>query len=207
MKILIACEESGIVLSAFKKMGFTNVWSCDLLPTSGNYPEWHLQQDVTELLKQKWDMIIAFPPCTDLCVSGARHFAKKIANGTQQKSIEFFMQFVNADCPRIAIENPVGIMSNKYKKPSQIIQPWQFGDKAQKTTCLWLKGLPLLTPTDIVEKGEFYISPSGKKMPKWCSDPIDSNGKKIGYNTAEIKKLRSKTFKGIAKAMAEQWCS
>ena len=150
-------------------------------------------------------MIIAFPPCTDLCCSGAKHFAKKIADGRQQKSIEFFMQFVNASCSKIAIENPVGIMSSRYRKPNQVIQPWQFGDRAQKTTCLWLKGLPNLIPTEIVGKGEFYKSPGGKKLPKWYGDPVDANGKKIAYNSPEIKILRSKTFPGIAKAMAEQW--
>lgn len=115
------------------------------------------------------------------------------------------MKFVNADCDKIAIENPVGIMSTIWRKPDQIIQPWQFGDNAQKSTCLWLKGLPLLKPTNIVEKGKFYISPSGKKMPSWCSDPIDKHGKKIAYNSNEIKKLRSKTFNGIAQAMSIQW--
>jgi len=204
MKILVACEESQAVTIELRKLGH-EAYSCDIIECSGGHPEWHLMQDVVPLLKQKWDMIIAFPPCTHLCVSGAKHFAVKIADGRQQQGIDFFMQFANADCDKIAIENPIGIMSSKWRKPNQIIQPWQYGDKAQKTTCLWIKGLPDLISTNIVEKGEFYISPSGKKMPSWCSDPVDKNGKKIGYNTAEIKKIRSKTFPGIAKAMAEQW--
>ena len=197
-RILMACEESQAVLTEFKNLGFTNVWSCDLYPSSGSYPELHLQQDVTELLQEKWDMIIAFPPCTDLAVSGARHFARKIADGSQQKSIEFFMQFVNADCPRIAIENPVGIMSTRHKKPTQIIQPYEFGDPFKKTTCLWLKGLPKLIPTNIVEVCDFkeYKCKNGKiaRFSNW----INVGGK-------DRQKNRSKTFVGIAKAMAEQW--
>ena len=120
-------------------------------------------------------MIIAFPPCTHLAVSGARHFAKKIADGRQQEGIDFFMEFANCKCSKVVIENPVGIMSTKWRKPNQIIQPWQFGDEAQKTTCLWIKGLPNLKPTKIVKHGKFYISPSGKKMPSWCSDPVDKD--------------------------------
>lgn len=205
MKILIACEESQTVVKKCRALGH-EAYSCDILPCSGGHPEWHLQQDVLPLLKERWDLIIAFPPCTDLCSSGAKHFAKKIADGRQQRAIDFFMAFVNADCERIAIENPVGVMSSKYRKPDQIIQPYQFGDEAQKTTCLWLKGLPLLKPTNIVGKGEFYISPTGKKMPKWCADPVNEFGKKISYKSDEIKKLRSKTFDGIASAMVDQWC-
>jgi len=154
-KILIACEESQAVTIEFRKLGF-QAYSCDLLPCTGGYPEWHFQNDVIPLLNEKWDLIIAFPPCTDLAASGARHFEKKRANGTQQKSIEFFMEFVNAKCDKIAIENPIGIMSKIYRKPDQIIQPYQFGDKAQKSTCLWLKNLPKLEHTDIVDKGEFF---------------------------------------------------
>lgn len=197
-KILIACEESGIVLSAFKGLGFTNVWSCDLLPTSGNYPEWHLQQDVTELLKQKWDMIIAFPPCTHLAVSGAAWFEEKRKDGRQQQGIDFFMLFTDIDCPKVAIENPIGIMSKIYRKPNQIIQPWQFGDEFQKSTCLWLKGLPELKPTKIVGRGEFITHKSGKRKPKWFADAFK-------LSPEERAKARSKTFPGIAKAMATQW--
>lgn len=203
MKILVACEESGIVTAEFRKLGH-EAWSCDILPTSGGHPEWHLQQDVIPLLKEHWDMIIAFPPCTHLAVSGARHFKEKQADGRQQQAIDFFMAFVNAPCEKIAIENPIGIMSTKYRKPNQIIQPWMFGDKFTKSTCLWLKGLPELKPTNIVDKGEFieFISKKGKKkkQPKWYYEAL-----KNAKTKEERSILRSKTFPGIAKAMAEQW--
>ncbi len=191
MKILCACEESQAVTKEFRALGH-EAYSCDIQATSGDHPEWHLQQDVTELLNQEWDMIIAFPPCTHLAVSGAKHFVKKRADGRQQEAIDFFMLFANAKCDKIAIENPVGIMSSTWRKPDQIIQPWQFGHNAQKSTCLWLKGLPLLQATNVVDKGEFYVSPSGKRMPKWFADNKSA-------------KIRSKTFEGIAKAMADQW--
>ena len=203
MKILVACEESQEVCKAFRKLG-VEAYSCDLLPCSGERPEWHLQQDIFEVINKNWDMMIAFPPCTDLAVSGARHFKRKIANGSQQKSIEFFMALANCDIPKIAIENPIGIMSGKWRKPDQIIQPWMFGDKAQKSTCLWLKGLPKLTPTNIVDKGEFFefISKKGekKRMPMWYYQAL-----KIAKTPEQRRTLRSKTFEGIAKAMAEQW--
>jgi hypothetical protein len=203
MKILVACEESQAVTKELRLLGH-EAYSCDLLPTTGDNPEWHLQQDVLPLLKEKWDMIIAFPPCTDLAVSGARHFERKIADGSQQKSIDFFMKFVNADCAKIAIENPIGIMSSKYRKPDQIIQPWQFGDKAQKSTCLWLKGLPKLEPTNIVDKGEFFefTSKKGekKRMPMWYYKALQE-----AKTPEQRRTLRSKTFEGIAKAMAFQW--
>lgn len=204
VRVLVACEESQAVCKAFRELGH-EAYSCDILDCSGGHPEWHIKGDVTNLLKEHWDLIIAFPPCTDLAVSGARHFKRKIADGSQQKSIDFFMLFANANCERIAIENPVSIMSTKWRKPDQIIQPYQFGHEAKKTTCLWLKGLPKLKPTKIVGEGEFYISPNGAKMAKWSHDPVDKNGKKIAYNSKEIKILRSKTFPGVAKAMAEQW--
>lgn len=153
MKVLVACEESQAVTIELRRLGH-EAYSCDIQACSGGHPEWHLKHDVIPLLSEKWDMIIAFPPCTDLAVSGARHFAKKRADGRQQRSIDFFMRFVNADCPKIAIENPIGIMSSVYRKPDQIIQPYQFGDHARKSTCLWLKGLPKLEPTDIVDPGE-----------------------------------------------------
>jgi len=203
MKILVACEESQEVCKAFRKLG-VEAYSCDLLPCSGERPEWHLQQDIFEVINKNWDMMIAFPPCTDLAVSGARHFKRKIANGSQQKSIEFFMALANCDIPKIAIENPIGIMSGKWRKPDQIIQPYMFGDKAQKSTCLWLKGLPKLTPTNIVDKGEFFefISKKGekKRMPMWYYQAL-----KIAKTPEQRRTLRSKTFEGIAKAMAEQW--
>ena len=191
MKILVACEESQAVTIAFRELGH-EAYSCDLYPCSGGHPEWHYQQDVIPLLSEKWDLIIAFPPCTHLASSGAKHFEKKRADGRQQQGIDFFMKFTDIKCDRVVIENPVGIMSTIYRKPNQIIQPWQFGDSFQKTTCLWLKGLPVLLPTSIVERGEFVTTPSGKKLPKWYSDNKSS-------------KSRSKTFPGIAAAMAQQW--
>jgi len=205
MKILIACEESQAVTIEFRKLGH-EAYSCDILPCSGGHPEWHLQQDVTGLLKQHWDAIIAFPPCTDLAVSGARHFERKIADGSQQRSIDFFMLFANSECSNLAIENPVGIMSTKYRKPDQIIQPYEFGDPVKKTTCLWLKNLPALKKGVNVENDViYYVSPKGKKMSEFHAKQIIVDGKKYGYNTAQFKKHRSKTFPGIAKAMAEQW--
>ena len=219
MRILVACEESQNVTNELRKLGH-EAYSCDIQMHSGTHDEWHICQDVLPLLNgfckfktvdgnyheinSKWDMIIAFPPCTDLCVSGARHFAKKQADGRQQRSIDFFMKFVNADCDKIAIENPIGIMSTKYRKPDQIIQPWQFGDKYSKSTCLWLKNLPLLVPTKIVEKGEFieWIDKNGKKkrQEKWFYEAL-----KNSKNAEERAKIRSKTFPGIANAMATQW--
>jgi site-specific DNA-cytosine methylase len=179
-------------------------YSCDLLPCSGGHPEWHIQQDVFEVITQGWDMLIAFPPCTDLAVSGAKHFERKRQDGSQQKSIEFFMALVNAPIEKICIENPIGIMSKEYRKPDQIIQPWQFGDKAQKSTCLWLKNLPLLVPTDIVEKGEFFefTSKKGekKRMPMWYYNAL-----REAKTPEQRRTLRSKTFSGIAMAMANQW--
>ena len=203
MKILVACEESQAVTKELRKLGH-QAFSCDILSCSGGHPEWHIQGDVLEQLDKGWDMLIAFPPCTHLAVSGARHFAKKIADGRQQQGIDFFMKMVNAPIPKKAIENPIGIMSTKYRKPNQIIQPWEYGDKAQKSTCLWLEGLPNLIPTNIVEKGEFveFVSKKGvkKRQPKWYFDAL-----KKAKTPQERSTLRSKTFPGIAKAMATQW--
>lgn len=184
MKILVACEESQAVTIELRRLGH-EAYSCDIIPCSGGHPEWHLQQDVIPLLTQKWDMILAFPPCTHLAVSGAKWFTAKRADGRQQNAIDFFMRFANSDCPRIAIENPVGIMSTVWKKPDQIIQPWQFGHGETKKTCLWLKGLPPLIPTEIVE---------GREQRIWKMPPSEDRAKN-----------RAKTFPGIAKAMAEQW--
>jgi site-specific DNA-cytosine methylase len=184
MKILVACEESQAVTIALRERGH-EAYSCDIIPCSGGHSEWHLQQDVTPLLLDPWDMVIAFPPCTDLSVSGARYFAQKIADGRQQRSIDFFMLFANCKCQRVAIENPIGIMSSRWRKPDQIIQPWQFGHGETKATCLWLKGLPLLKPTGIV---------SGREQRVWKMGP-----------SPERAKLRSKTYSGIADAMAKQW--
>ena len=205
MKILVACEESQAVTKELRALGH-EAYSCDLLPCSGGHPEWHLQKDVFEVIGTgiQWDMMIAFPPCTDLAVSGARHFERKIADGSQQRSIDFFMKLVNAPIGKIAIENPIGIMSRIYRKPDQIIQPWHYGDKAQKSTCIWLKNLPELIPTDIVEKGEFFefTSKKGekKRMPMWYYKALQE-----AKTPEQRRTLRSKTFQGIAKAMAFQW--
>ena len=203
MKILVACEESQAVTIELRKLGH-EAFSCDILDCSGGHPEWHIKGDVFKVIKKDWDMMIAFPPCTHLATSGARHFAKKIADGRQQQGIDFFMKLINAPIERIAVENPIGIMSTKYRKPDQIIQPWQFGDKAQKSTCLWLKNLPKLVPTDVVDKGEFFefTSKKGvkKKMAMWYYKAL------LEAKTPEQRStLRSKTFVGIAKSMASQW--
>lgn len=192
MRVLVACEESQAVCKAFRKRGH-EAYSCDLIPCSGGHPEWHIQVDALELLKMRWDLIIAHPPCTDLAVSGARWFPEKILNGRQQASIDFFMAFVKADCPRIAIENPIGIMSTKYRKPDQIIHPWWFGELEEKSTCLWLKGLPKLIPTNNVKEKML-------KLPK-------KQRERLHYlpPSPDRAKIRSKTFPGIAEAMAEQW--
>jgi site-specific DNA-cytosine methylase len=204
MRILLACEESQEVTKRLRAKGH-EAFSCDILPCSGGKPEWHLQQDVTELLKQKWDMIIAFPPCTFLTVTGNRWFNierygdKAIKRHADRKeAIEFFMMFANADCDKIVIENPVGVMSSHYQKPNQIVNPYQFGDPFEKKTCLWIKGLPNLIPTNIVEPPKRTEFASGKSMPTWYADAWK-------LPKEERAKLRSKTFPGIAEAMAEQW--
>jgi len=208
MKVLIACEESQTVCIAFRKLGY-EAYSCDLQECSGHDPEWHIQGDaVVEAYSGKYSMMIAHPPCTDLAVSGAAWFAKKIADGRQQSAIDLFMKFANAPIDRICIENPIGIMSRVYKKPSQIIQPYYFGDEAQKTTCLWLKNLPPLYHNKSVNlfddvithvgRGEMVTFESGCVMPKWYADAW-------GLSKAERSKVRSKTFQGIADAMAKQW--
>lgn len=199
MNVLVACEESQRVCIAFRNLGHC-AFSCDILPCSGGRPEWHIQDDVTKYINGnctfatcdnklhtivKWDLIIAHPPCTDLAVSGARWFNEKRADGRQQKSIDFFMMFINAKCPKIVVENPVCIMSSIYRKPDQIIQPYMFGHGELKTTCLWLKGVPKLKPTNIVK---------GREQKCWKMPP-----------SPERAKNRSKTYPGIAAAMAEQW--
>ena len=189
MKVLVACEESQTVTKAFRKLGH-EAYSCDIQECSGGHPEWHLMQDVTELLSRDWDVVIAFPPCTHLAVSGARWFPQKRADGRQQEGIAFFELFTKLDhVPFIAIENPIGIMSRLYRKPDQIIQPWMFGHGETKATCLWLKGLPKLVPTDVVEGRE-------NRVHKGCG---------VGWNDPMCAKLRSVTFQGIADAMAAQW--
>lgn len=192
MRVLVACEYSGAVRDAFIAQGHDAV-SCDLLPT--DVPGPHHEGSVLDIINDGWDMMIAFPPCTHLAVSGARWFAAKRADGRQQQGIDFFMELANANIPKIAIENPVGIMSTEWRKPDQIIQPWQFGHEATKTTCLWLKGLPELTPTNIVGKGERHITKSGRSLPKWYNLPPSEDRWKV----------RSKTFQGIADAMSQQW--
>jgi len=214
MKILVACEESQAVTIELRKRGH-EAFSCDILECSGGHTEWHIKGDVLEQLDKGWDMMIAFPPCTHLAVSGAAWFEQKRKDGRQQQGIDFFMSIVNAPIEKIAIENPVGIMSTIYREPDQIIQPYYFGDEAQKTTCLWLKNLPLLYHNDKpnlfdkdvthVGKGEFFEWVDGKtgnikKQPKWYADAF-MNAK----TKDEVGHLRSKTFPGIAKAMAEQW--
>lgn len=211
MKILVACEESQAVTIEFRKLGH-EAYSCDIIDCSGGHPEWHIKQDVVPLLNgfchfftcdgeyhlidSKWDMIIAFPPCTHLCNSSQRWFAEGVKPmSLQRESIAFFYKFVMADCDKIAIENPKGIMSSCYRKPNQTINPYQFGDTECKNTCLWLKGLPNLKPTKIIPK-EKRTRNSFKAI---------FNGKQYAWNAPEVAKLRSKTFPGIAKAMAEQW--
>lgn len=184
MRILVACEESQTVCKAFRNYGH-EAYSCDTEDCSGGHPEWHFKCDVLKVINQKWDMILAFPPCTHLAVSGAKHFASKQKDGRQQKAIVFFMQMALAKAPMVAVENPISIMSTCYRKPDQIIQPWQFGHGETKSTCLWLKGLPLLKPTQIVE---------GREQRIWKLPP-----------TTDRAKLRSKTYQGIAEAMASQW--
>ena len=184
MKILVACEYSGSVRDAFIRQGHDAI-SCDILPSESDFGP-HYQGDVNDILFDGFDAMIAFPPCTHLAVSGARWFAKKQKDYRQQKAIVFFLQLALAPIEKIAIENPIGIISSLWRKPDQIIQPWQFGHGETKATCLWLKGLPELKPTDIVEGRENRIH----RMP-----PSKDRGK-----------LRSKTFQGIANAMATQWC-
>ena len=206
MKILVACEESQAVTKELRRLGH-EAYSCDIIECSGGHPEWHIKGDVLPLLNGdcafntmdgenhylsgRWDMIIAFPPCTDLAVSGARHFAKKRADGRQQASIDFFMKFANAHCDMIAIENPVWIMSTRFRKPDQIINPYQFGHPETKKTCLWLKNLQPLEETENVYAYMMTLPEKERSRIHW-----------MGSGHA---KERSKTYPGIARAMAEQW--
>lgn len=192
-RVLIACEYSGVVRDAFIKRGF-DATSCDLLPTDAPGP--HYQGDVRDIWGNGFDLIIAHPPCTDIAISGARWFPEKIADGRQQAGIDFFMQCVNAPAKFVAVENPICIMSKIYRKPDQIVQPWMFGESFQKSTCLWLKNLPKLKSTNVVDKGEFVTFESGRIMPKWYADCW---GKDDAWS------VRSQTFQGIADAMAKQW--
>jgi hypothetical protein len=209
MKILVACEESQAITKELRALGH-EAFSCDLLPCSGGHPEWHLQQDVFEVIEQGWDMMIAHPPCTYLAVSGARWLYNKDGSKNEERwrnqteALQFVQRLMDVPIDKIAIENPVSVISSHIRKPDQIVHPWMFGDKASKSTCLWLKNLPLLTPTDIVEKGEFieFISKKGvkKRQPKWYFDAL-----KEAKTPAERRTLRSKTFKGMAQAIAKQW--
>jgi len=184
MRVLIACEYSATVRDAFRAKGF-DAWSCDLLPTEGD-PQWHIQGDALQAVYgQQWDLLIAHPPCTHLAVSGARHFAAKIADGRQQEALDFVRQLLDAPIPHIALENPVLVISSHIRKPDQTIQPWQHGHGETKATCLWLKNLPKLKPTNIVEGREQRIHRMPPGPDRW--------------------KERSRTFPGIAQAMADQW--
>jgi hypothetical protein len=228
--VLVACEESQAVTNELRALGHS-AFSCDILPSSGGHPEWHFKQDVFETIRKggklengteakldgDWDLMIAHPPCTYLSVSGARWYyhpedghlptserrphPKYPDRALHRKeAIEFFIALAEANVPRIAVENPISIISSVWRKPDQIVHPWMFGDAASKATCLWLKGLPPLTPTKIVDKGERITFKSGKSQPKWYSDAF------VKAKTAEERRtLRSKTFPGLAQAIAQQW--
>jgi site-specific DNA-cytosine methylase len=193
MKVLIACEFSGTVRDAFIAKG-CDAMSCDLLPTEKDGP--HYQGDVRDILGDGWDLMVAHPPCTHLAVSGAKWFSKK--QRQQAEALDFVRLLMDCQVPRWCIENPVSVISTKIRKPDQIIQPWQFGHEATKTTCLWLNGLPKLTPTKIVGKGEFVTFASGNRMAKWYADAAR-------LSPLQRAKVRSQTFDGIANAMADQW--
>ena len=210
MRILVACEESQAITKELRKLGH-EAFSCDLLPCSGGHPEWHYKQDVFEVIDNGWDMMIAHPPCTFLAVSGARWLYNKDGSKnierweSQANALEFVQRLMDAPIDKIAIENPISVISSNIRKPDQIVHPWMFGDKASKSTCLWLKNLPNLVPTEIVEKGEFKEwvdkkSGKTKKQALWYYEAL-SNAK----TPAERRTLRSKTFPGMAKAMATQW--
>jgi len=211
MKVLVACEESQAVTKAFRKRGH-EAYSCDILPCSGGHPEWHIQDDVTKHLDKGWDLMIAHPPCTYLAVSGARWLYNKDGSKNEDrwinrgKALDFVRTLLDAPIPRIALENPVSVISSEIRKPDQIIQPYQYGDEASKKTCLWINNLPYLVPTKIVGEGEFveWEDKNGKKkrQAKWYLDALSR------AKTAEERRtLRSKTFEGIANAMADQWGS
>jgi hypothetical protein len=231
MRILVACEESQAITKELRKLGH-DAFSCDLLPCSGGHPEWHFKEDVFKIIENhggilqngdenistdQWEMMIAHPPCTFLAVSGARWFYHpedkdmpfknrrphpRFPNraNDRDEALEFFIKLCEAPIEKIAVENPVGIVNTKYKKPTQTVHPWMFGDEASKATCLWLKNLPKLEPTNVVGKGERVILSSGKSLPKWYSDALTK-----AKTPAERRTLRSKTFEGMARAMAEQW--
>ena len=183
MRVLVACEYSGRVREAFRKLGH-EAWSCDLLESEDD-SNFHIQLPVEKIISEGWDLMIAHPPCTHLAVSGARHFKAKQESGVQQEALDFVRMLLESDIPKIALENPVSIISSKIRKPDQIIQPWMFGHGETKATCLWLKNLPLLRPTNIVEGREQRIHKMPPSPNRW--------------------KERSRTYQGIADAMAQQW--
>jgi len=210
MKILIACEESQAVTKEFRALGH-DAYSCDILPCSGGHPEWHLQGDVFKYINQGWDLMIAHPPCTYLSVSGARHLYNKDKTPNieryknQAEALDFVKKLMEVNIEKIAIENPISVISSHIRKPDQIIQPYMFGDSASKSTCLWLKGLPKLKPTNIVDKGEFmeWVDKKTNKVKRqalWYYQALQQ-----AKTPQERRTLRSKTFKGIAEAMANQW--
>lgn len=232
MKVLVACEESQRVCTVFRELGH-EAYSCDIQECSGGHPEWHILGDVLKVLNPvhliteqlygisfktmdgekhiingKWDMIIAHPPCTHLCNAGQHYFSRGIKSPVlREKAFDFFMRFINADCEKIAVENPIGIVSTRYRKPDQIIQPFWFGDPYTKNTCLWLRNLPPLNPTDMLEKPDKgWKNQSFDKNGKYRGfKDYDENGKLLAWNDPKTAKIRSKTFPGIARAMAEQW--
>lgn len=209
LNVLIACEFSGTVRNAFRKLGH-NAFSCDIEPSDDNSP-YHYQCDVRNVINAyEWDLLIAHPPCTYLTLAGNRWFKPEYADRfptriqDRQDGADFFMELMNANIPHICVENPIGVMSSLYRKPDQIIQPWQFGDPFQKSTCLWLKNLPTLTPTNIVSKGEFFEwtdKKTGrvKRQAQWYMDALN------GKSPSERQKIRNKTFQGIADAIALQY--
>lgn len=230
LNILVACEESQTVTKELRLLGH-NAYSCDLLPCSGGRPDLHFNVDVFEIIKnnggllqngklkkvKKWDIMIAHPPCTYLAVSGAQWYyhpddkdlPKSLRRphprypnraNEREDALKFFMALTNVKIDKIAIENPIGIVSTRWRKPDQVVQPYMFGDEATKTTCLWLKGLPKLTPTNVVGKGDRVFFKSGKSQPKWYSEAFSK-----AKSHEERRTMRSKTFIGMAKAMADQW--
>lgn len=201
MRVLLACEESQAVCKEFRRMGH-EAYSCDVVPCSGGHPEWHIQADALQLLKMKWDMIIAFPPCTYLTNAGAvrMRVGGVIVEERYQRAMEakaFFMRFYNADCPRIAIENPTPMKLVDLPPYDQAIQPYMFGHPYSKRTCLWLKGLPILMATDVLMEHTPYVNGG-------CKD-ANGNYRRFQGRKERDPKIRAKTFPGIAKAMAEQW--
>lgn len=219
--LLVACEESQRVCTAFRQRGW-EAYSCDIIDCSGGHPEYHIKQDVLPLLNgncdfetcdgvkhhiDRWDLLIAHPPCTELCSAGQHWFSRGIKDPKMREdAADFFMRFINADCEHIAVENPIGIMSTRYRKPDCVVQPWQFGHPETKATCLWLKNLPSLVPTNIIQKPEGGWANQQISNGKYTGfKNYDENGKILAWNDPRTKVIRSRTYIGIAEAMAEQW--